>query len=110
MIITIRNKWLIRIAWRRWDVPSDVTAGHGLWLMWLGLRKPKKPPPPTTHFEDVRYHMNWLHESGHNIAYVTPDEGPTPLRMREAWPGSGFWGGQIYLGEYHEYVDACGGG
>lgn len=42
MIITIRSKWLLRLAWRRWDVPSYVTARHSLWLMWL-TQIPKQP-------------------------------------------------------------------
>lgn len=35
MIITIRNRWLLRAFWKRWHVPPYVTASHKLWLRWL---------------------------------------------------------------------------
>jgi len=35
MIITIRNKWLLRLFWRRMDIPSYVTAHHRMWFSWL---------------------------------------------------------------------------
>lgn len=39
MIIHTRNRWLIRLAWGRWDVPSSVGASHKMWLWWLSRAK-----------------------------------------------------------------------
>lgn len=40
MLIRVQNKWLIRILWRRWDVPTYVIAQHTLLLWWLKKNYP----------------------------------------------------------------------
>lgn len=42
MIWTIRNRWALRLLWRRWKVPSYVTAHRRLWLFWV-IRWPVDP-------------------------------------------------------------------
>lgn len=34
-ILVIRSKWLIRLFWKRWDVPENCMAHWKLWAMWM---------------------------------------------------------------------------